>query len=55
MKLRTVAQDIYEPIHPIIENYRNGITGEAELLNLKDYYFKKKYLFRIAQQLGQKL
>jgi molecular chaperone HscB len=55
VKLRTAQQEIYEPIHPVIENYRDGITGEAELLQLKDYYFRKKYLLRIAQQLGQKL
>jgi molecular chaperone HscB len=55
VKLRTAQQEIYEPVHPVIENYRDGVTGEAELLKLKDYYFKKKYLLRIAQQLGQKL
>jgi len=55
VKLRTALQEIYEPVYPVIENYRDGITGEAEMLQLKDYYFKKKYLLRIAQQLGQKL
>jgi molecular chaperone HscB len=55
VKLRTAQQEIYEPVHPVIENFRDGITGEAELLQLKDYYFKKKYLLRVAQQLGQKL
>ena len=55
VKLRTAQQEIYEPVHPVIENYRDGVTGEAELLQLKGYYFKKKYLLRIAEQLGQKL
>jgi molecular chaperone HscB len=55
IKLRTAEQEIYQPVYPVIENFRDGVTGEAELLQLKDYYFKKKYLLRIAQQLGQKL
>jgi molecular chaperone HscB len=55
IKLRTAEQEIYQPVYPVIENFRDGVTGEAELLQLKDYFFKKKYLLRIAQQLGQKL
>ncbi|MBS1627387.1 MAG: DnaJ domain-containing protein [Bacteroidetes bacterium] len=38
---------IYEPIKTIIENYKENITTEKELLQIKEYYFKKKYLTRI--------
>ena len=46
---------IYEPVKEIVEDYKEGITSEEELLQVKDYYYKKKYLQRLAQQLGQKL
>ncbi|MBA4197326.1 MAG: Fe-S protein assembly co-chaperone HscB [Chitinophaga sp.] len=38
---------IYEPVKAIIENYKEGITTKEELLQVKAYYFKKKYLNRI--------
>ena len=33
----------------IIENYKEGVTTEEELLQVKEYYFKKKYLERLQQ------
>jgi len=38
---------IYEPVKTIIENYKEDISSEKELLQIKEYYFKKKYLTRI--------
>ena len=43
---------IYEPVKDIIEYYQEGITTEKDLLKVKEYYFKKKYLQRIQQQLN---
>jgi molecular chaperone HscB len=43
---------IYEPVKGIIENYQEGITSEKELLQVKEYYYKKKYLDRIHKQLA---
>lgn len=43
--------DIYEPVQAIIENYREGQTTDTELLKVKDYYFKKKYIQRLKQQI----
>ena len=43
---------IYAPVKEIIENYKDGITTEEELLQVKEYYYKKKYLHRIQQQLN---
>jgi len=34
------------------ENYQEGITSEKELLQVKEYYYKKKYLDRIHKQLA---
>ena len=39
--------EIYETVEPIITNYQEGITTEKELLQVKEYYYRKKYLDRI--------
>ena len=54
-KLNALQNEIYEPIKNIVENYKEDITTKEELLQVKDYYFKKKYIDRLANQLGQKL
>ena len=47
-----LQSDIYVPVKEIIENYADGVTSEKELLQVKEYYYKKKYLHRIQQQLN---
>jgi molecular chaperone HscB len=37
----------YAPVKQIITNYKEGITTEKELLQVKEYYYRKKYLNRI--------
>ncbi len=41
---------IYEPVESIVEHYKEGITIQEELLQVKEYYFKKKYLDRMEGQ-----
>ncbi len=53
--LHNLENEIYNPVKEIIENYKDGISTEKELLQVKDYYFKKKYLQRIQQQLNRLL
>lgn len=43
---------IYEPVKKIIENYQEGVTSEEELLQVKEYYYKKKYLDRLKRELS---
>ncbi len=40
-------KQIYEPVETIVANYQEGITTEKELLQVKEYYYRKKYLDRI--------
>jgi len=40
-------KEIYEPVEAVITNYQEGITTEKELLQVKEYYYRKKYLDRI--------
>ena len=41
----------YNEVRSIIENYDDSTITTADLLKLKDYYFKKKYLQRILDRL----
>ncbi|MGQ0740600.1 MAG: Fe-S protein assembly co-chaperone HscB [Bacteroidota bacterium] len=43
---------IYEPVKKIVEHYKEGVTSKEELLQVKEYYYKKKYIDRIRQQLS---
>lgn len=47
----TLKNNIYEPVKAIITNYQEGISTEKELLQVKDYYYQKKYLHRILVEL----
>jgi molecular chaperone HscB len=42
-------KEIYEPVEAIITNYKEGATSEKELLQVKEYYYRKKYLDRILE------
>ena len=50
--IENLQSSIYEPVKNIIENYQDGITTEKELLQVKEYYYKKKYLTRIRKELA---
>jgi molecular chaperone HscB len=51
-KTEELNNELYNAIKPILDNYKEGITSEKELLQVKDYYFKKKYLQRILDKIG---
>jgi molecular chaperone HscB len=52
LKIEELEKEIYEPVKKIVEHYQEGITSEKELLQVKDYYYKKKYLDRIRDQVS---
>lgn len=39
--------EIYEPVAKIVADYQEGVTTPEELLQVKEYYFRKKYLDRV--------
>lgn len=47
--IKDMQQALFAPIQHIIEHYKEGVTTEKELLQIKDYYYKKKYLTRILE------
>ena len=53
--ISNLQSEIYAPVKEIIEHYQEGVTTEKELLQVKEYYYKKKYLHRIQRQLNDML
>lgn len=51
-RIDELQAEIYEPVKQIVEGYQEGVTTENELLDVKSYYYKKKYLDRIRRQLA---
>lgn len=45
-------KEIYEKVRPIIEGYNDESVTKEDLLTLKDYYFRKKYLQRILERMA---
>ena len=46
-KIAATEAAIYAPVKTIVEGYKDGYTTNEDLLKVKGYYFKKKYLERI--------
>ena len=51
-QVSTLQNEIYEPVKQIVEHYQEGNISEKELLQVKEYYYKKKYLNRILAGLN---
>jgi molecular chaperone HscB len=49
--IQELEKQLYHEVQPIIENYNDSTITRADLLKLKEYYFKKKYLQRILDRL----
>ncbi|MCX8019105.1 MAG: Fe-S protein assembly co-chaperone HscB [Chitinophagaceae bacterium] len=50
--LNRLEAEAYNRVKDIIENYIDNAVSEQELLRVKEYYFKKKYIQRLRQQLS---
>lgn len=51
-RIDAIGEEIYAPVSSIIEGYSEGVTTEEDLMKVKEYYYKKKYLDRIRHQLS---
>ncbi|MDQ6845229.1 MAG: Fe-S protein assembly co-chaperone HscB [Bacteroidota bacterium] len=50
-KIFQFQKTLYNEVQTIVEDYSEDRTTEAQLLQVKDYYYKKKYLKRILERL----
>ncbi len=51
-QISQLQTNIYEPVKAIVEHYQENNSTEKELLQVKEYYYKKKYLNRILAGLN---
>ena len=51
-QIQELETQLYSEVKPIIENYDDATASTANLLKLKEYYYKKKYLQRILDRLA---
>ena len=49
--IEVFEKEIYSEVSSIIDGYNDTSTTTADLLKVKEYYFKKKYLLRILERL----
>ena len=49
-QINELEKELYTGVRPIIENYDDATTT-ADLLKVKEYYYKKKYLQRILDRI----
>ena len=50
-KIFQLQKSLYHEVQHIIEDYSDDTIIEGQLLQVKDYYYKKKYLKRILERL----
>ena len=50
-QIQELEKQLYSKVQPIFENYNDATANTTELLKLKEYYYKKKYLQRILDRL----
>lgn len=51
-KLTEYLDSLLADVTPVLDNYNKQTTSQTDLLRLKDYHYKKKYLNRILDRLG---
>ena len=49
-EISELVKKLYAEVSPIIENFNEATTSTADLLSVKEYYYKKKYLQRILDR-----
>lgn len=52
-ELKVIEDSLYSGVSSIIESYKQEKITEEELAKLKDYFFKRKYLLRIHENLNK--
>ena len=51
-QIADLEKGLYAEVRAIIDNYDDILTTTAELLKVKEYYYKKKYLQRILDRIA---
>lgn len=51
-RIEILEKEIYEPVKEVVEHYSETRHTPAHLLQVKEWYYQKKYLDRIRRQLA---
>ncbi len=51
--LKSLESDLLKTVQPHLENYNDKDSNEKELIEIKNYYLKKRYLLRIKENLNK--
>ena len=51
-QVASIQKQLYTEVASTIDNYNDATVTNAELLRLKEYYYKKKYLNRILDRIA---
>lgn len=51
INIQVLEKQLYNAVQNIVENYDDERTTAEQLLQVKDYYYKKRYLNRILERL----
>lgn len=51
LEIEEIENNLYDEVKKIIDNFNPVSTSTEELLQVKEYYFKKKYVQRILERL----
>ena len=52
-QLKSLETALYDTVKELIENYSDENASDQELVRIKDYYLKKRYLLRIQENLDK--
>ena len=52
-EVENLEKDLSESIQPLLENYKDEIDNTVDLEKIKEFYFKRKYLLRIQNNLSK--
>ena len=51
--VKNMENELLEQVQPILNNWTEETGSEAELLAVRDFFFKKRYLLRIKENLSK--
>jgi molecular chaperone HscB len=51
--VESLDQALLKDIQPVLENWTDETGSEADLMRVRDYFFKKRYLLRIFENLSK--
>ena len=53
IELKTLEDNLLSGVNPILESFQDNSEADKELLLIKEYYLKKRYLLRIRENLSK--